>query len=646
MRRSSSTSRTSCRQSIQPLRVQDTNKIGLHTPQPQDRTTFGKLSVGKHAPGTSERKTSFFGKRTSGPGSLRNSQYGAFGSMEKIKDPRPLHDKAFIQQCIRQLCDFLITYGYGPTVSVKSLQAPSVKDFVKIFTFIYGFFCPSYELPDSKYEEEIPRIFKEFGYPFALSKSSMYTVGAPHTWPQIVAALVWLIDCVKLYSAMKENPPSFDEGQTLEGETEDGIIHRKLFLDYTIKCYDHFMRGGDAFEDFDAEVQSKLKDLFKIDENHIEALQAEEKSLNEKIARHEKERESEPDRLVTLRKLKSSLQTDVLKYETYMTNLESHSSSISQKSKDISDEIEAAALEIEALKQKNTHLRHICDNQKHSVADIERLNREREELQQAVNKLTKELEAEQHQLWNEELKYARGKEAIEVQLADYHKLARKLKLIPPSTENSGGVDFEIKFNPDAGQNSLAIYKTQIQAPLACLLKKTREEISLAMKRKNSLEDAFEQERMMEAEQNNSVKMLREEAQKLEDICQQKMKEAEEEEEKSMKELEMMEKHKCLLESGVNEGVSEAVKELHEIRCRYQVVMQITSGESRKIDENLQHLLEIVSTHLASVEKYLMEQNAKIDREFHTFMSEDLLANLREILNSYKKKTNTLYASNI
>lgn len=70
------------------------------------------------------------------------------------------------------------------------------------------------------------------------------------------------------------------------------------------------------------------------------------------------------------------------------------------------------AMEIEALKQENIRLKHICDNQKYSVADIERLNCEREELKQAVSKLTKELETEQHQLWNEELKYARGKEAV------------------------------------------------------------------------------------------------------------------------------------------------------------------------------------------------------------------------------------------
>ncbi|XP_073187555.1 kinetochore protein NDC80 homolog isoform X3 [Lepidochelys kempii] len=562
MRRSSSTTGSSSRQSMMPLRVQDTNKMGLQTPQAQDRTTFGKLSMSKPASGTSERKVSFFGKRTSGPGGSRNSQYGVFGT-EKIKDPRPLHDKAFIQQCIRQLCEFLVENGYAHNVSMKSLQSPSVKDFLKIFTFIYGFLCP-YELPDSKFEEEIPRIFKELGYPFALSKSSIYTVGAPHTWPQIVAALVWLIDCVKLYSAMRENTP-FDEGQTWEGETEDGIVHHKLFMDYTVKCYEHFMKGGDTFEEFDAEVQSKLKDLFNVDEFQVEALAAENKRLQEEIARLEKERESEPDRLVSLKKLKSSLQADVQKYQAYMVNLESHATILDQKVKGINGELETAEMEVEAMKQENARLQHIFDNQKYSVADIERINHERDELQQTINKLTKELEAEEHQLWNEEMKYAKGKEAIETQLAEYHKLARKLKLIPISAENSKGHDFEIKFNPEAGPNCLVKYRTHIHAPLMELINRTEEEIRKATHKKMGLEDTLEQVNTMVLEKKSSVKMLKEEAQKLDDLYHQKLKEAEERERKCATELELLEKHKHLLESGINEGFSEAMNELHDVQ---------------------------------------------------------------------------------
>lgn len=33
----------------------------------------------------------------------RNSTMAGFGGTEKIKDARPLHDKSFVQQCIRQL---------------------------------------------------------------------------------------------------------------------------------------------------------------------------------------------------------------------------------------------------------------------------------------------------------------------------------------------------------------------------------------------------------------------------------------------------------------------------------------------------------------------------------------------------------------
>ncbi|NXB76443.1 NDC80 protein, partial [Donacobius atricapilla] len=640
MRRSSSIAGSSSRQSMMALRVQDSNKMGLQTPQMKDRSTLGKLSTSKPTSGASERKVSCFGSRASGAGGSRSSQYGVFGT-EKIKDPRPLHDKAFIQQCIKKLCEFLAENAYAHNVSMKSLQSPSVKDFLKIFTFIYRFLCPSYELPDSKFEEEVPKVFKDLGYPFALSKSSMYTVGAPHTWPQIVAALVWLIDCVKLYNAIRENAPSFDDGQSWGGETDDGIVHNKLFMDYCVKCYDLFMKGRDTFEELDAEVQSKLKDLFNIDQFQMESLAADNKRLQEEIARLEKEKESEPDRRVTLRNVKSSLQADVQKYQAYLANLESHIAILDQKLESASDEVETAEMEVEAMKQENARLRHILDNQKYSAADIERINHERNELQQTINKLTKELEAEEHQLWNEELKYARNKEAIEMQLAEYHKLARKLKLIPVSAENSKGHDFEIQFNPEAGPNCLVKYRTQIKAPLMEIINETEEEISKATQRKMTLEDTLEQVNVMLEDKKRSVKMLTEEAEKLDDLYQEKLKEIEEEEQKCANELESLKKHKQLLESGVYEGLSEATNELHDLQRQYQVVLQTTTEEKRKIGANLSRLIETVATHIASIVKYLDEQNVKIYRDYEEFMSEDLLSDLTRILDSYKKKAESL-----
>ncbi|XP_036591813.1 kinetochore protein NDC80 homolog isoform X2 [Trichosurus vulpecula] len=553
MKRNSVSTGAAGRQSMQALRSQDFNKQGLYTPQTKERPNFGKLNTSRLTPGTStsERKISFFGKRTSGPGS-RNSLLGVFGGTEKIKDPRPLNDKTFIQQYIRQLCELIF--------------------------------------------------------------------------------------------ASKQNSPSFDDGQPWGGESEDGIMHNKLFLDYTVKCYENFMTGADSFEDLDTELHLKLKDLFNIDDSKLESLALENKRLTEEIARLEREKENEPNRLISLRKLKASLKADVQKYQAYMNNLESHSSILDQKLSGLNEEVPAVELELEAVKQENARLQSIIDIQKYSIADIERIHHERNEFQQTIKKLTTELETEQKQLWNEELKYARSKEAIEAQLAEYHKLARKLKLIPKSAENSKGYDFEIKFNPEAGTNYPVKYRTQVYIPLKELLNQYEEGISNILHKKMGSEETLEQVNTMVKEVKRSTKMLNDEVQKLKDLKEQKIKEAEEKDRKCTTEVESLDKHKHLLESGVNEGLSEAMSELDDIQQQYQLVLQMTTEERRKVSNNLQRLLEMVATHVGSIEKHLEDQIVRVDRECEEFIAEDFLENIKEVVDKYQKKASVISSS--
>ncbi|KAM6217497.1 LOW QUALITY PROTEIN: kinetochore protein NDC80 homolog [Rhynchocyon petersi] len=623
------------RLSMQELRSQDLTKQGLFTPQNKETSNFERMSMNRPSSSTSEREVSVFGKRTSGPGS-RNSQLGIFSSSEKIKDPSPLNDKAFMQQCIRQLFEFLTENGYAYNISMKSLQAPSVKDFLKIYLNL-------------DLELDKANMLKWVQYPFAQFKSSMYMVGAPHTWPQIVAALVWLIDCIKFYTAMKESSPSFDDGQPWVEETEDGILHNKLFLDDTIKCYESFMSGDDNFKDMKTELQSKLKDLFNVDASTLKSLAAETKGLNKQIARLEQEREKEPNHLESLRKLKASLQADVQKYQAYVSSLESHSAILQQKLNGLDEDIARVELE-ETMKQENIALQNIVDNQKYSVTDIERMNHEINELQQTINTLTKELQEEKQQLWNEELKYTRGKETIEAQLAEYHKLARKLKLVPKGAENSKGHDFEIKFNPEAGAKCLVKYKTQVYlsiqeyfkrflnyAPLKELLNETEEEINKTLHKNMGLEDTLEEVKIMVAERKGSIRTLKEEVQKMDDLYQHKIKEAEELDKKWANELESLEKYLQLLDSGVDEALSEAVDELDTVKREYQLVIQTTSEERLKVRNNFQHLLEMFAMHVHSVEKHLEEQIAKVDKEYEECTSENLLENVREMADKYRKK---------
>ncbi|KAM4795583.1 kinetochore protein NDC80 homolog [Rhinophrynus dorsalis] len=638
MRRSSVTNR----QSLLPLRVQDTNRMGLTTPQNKDRQGFGKLSVSKPHSATSERKTSFFGKRSS-TGPARNSQYGAFGGSEKIKDPRPLHDKSFIQQCIRQLCEFLNENGYSQTLTVKSLQGPSTKDFLKIFAFIYSFICPNYETPVSKFEEEIPRIFKELGYPFALSKSSMYTVGAPHTWPQIVAALVWLTDCVKMCCVLRNEEVVFEDPQAGE-HSENGLDFNQLFLEYTVRCYEQFMEGRDTFEDNDADVCARLKDAYGVEESHLESLQAEVRSTMEEIEKLEKEKESEPDRLASMRKLKVSLQTDIQKYQNYLTEIGSHSTLLEQRLGSISEELETTELECQAVRQENLRLKNILDNQKYSVADIERIKYEENELQQTIAKLTKDLDEDKQLLWSEELQYAKMKESLETQLAEFHKMARKVRLIPSTAENANGYDFQIHCNLDKEQGSINHYRNKINVPLVEILAQSEGQITNATNKKMGVEDMIEQYNTLIVEKRNEVKIQKDEAQKLEEIYQHKVEEAEEDEKKWISEIESLGKHRQLLESGVNKSLDEALKDLQKAQQELQLVEHQTEEETRHVGNKLVRVVNSVATHVAVIEKHLEEKRLKVEREFEEFTKTDLLADLRELLYRYQEKAKVLEAS--
>ncbi|KAM8975941.1 kinetochore protein NDC80 homolog [Pelodytes ibericus] len=634
MRRSSVTNR----QSLLPLRVQDSNRVGLATPQNKDRQGFGKLSMSKPHSGASERKTSFFGKRASA-GTARTSQYGAFGGTEKIKDTRPLHDKSFIQQCIRQLCEFLNENGYAQTLTVKSLQGPSTKDFLKIFAFIYSFICPNYEIPDSKFEEEIPRLFKELGYPFALSKSSMYTVGAPHTWPQIVAALMWLIDCVKLSCSVRTEDIVIDE--PLGDQSENGIDFNQMFLEYTSKCYDQFMDGRDTFEEIDADVFSKLKDAYSVEESHLESLQTESKRLMEEIERLEREKEKEPDRLASMRKLKGSLQADIQKYQNYLTEIESHSTLLDQRVGSISEQLETAELESEAIKQENLRLKTILDNQKYSVADIERIKYEEHELHQTITRLTKDLDEEKQHLWSEELKYAKMKEQLETQVTEYHRLSRKVRLIPSTAENANGHDFQIQCNLDSEQGNIIHYRNKIKVPLVEILSQSEGQITSIANKKMGMEDMIEQLNTLKAEKKNEVKTHKDEAQKLEELYQQKMEEAKEDEKRWVSEIESLEKHRRLLESGVNKSLDEAMTELQKVQQELQLVEHQTEEERRLVGNKLVRVVNAVATHVAVIEKHLEEKRLKVEREFEEFKKEDLLSDLRELLTKYKEKAQSI-----
>uniref|UniRef100_A0A8C6M5T5 Kinetochore protein NDC80 n=1 Tax=Nothobranchius furzeri TaxID=105023 RepID=A0A8C6M5T5_NOTFU len=459
------------------------------------RPSFGKLSLAKPSSVSSERRTSFFGARTSGASMHRNSTMSGFGGTEKIKDSRPLHDKSYVQQCIKQLHEFLVEQGFPGTLSSKTLQSPSTKEFVKMFEFIYCQLDPTFVMPNSKVEEEVPALLKALGYPFVLSKCSMYSVGAPHTWPQALGALMWLIDSVKVGS--KCDLFFCEESDNIE----EGAEYNKLFLDFTGETYSKYMQGQDTFDSED--------DVFLTN-----------------MSKHSNPRRGE---LLSV-------------FCVFLFCLVGH---------------------LDSLKHQREELEQVLQNQKFTPADVERINREKRELEQTVANLTKALEdAEQH-TWNEEIALSKVKGKVESNLAEYHKLARKLKLIPQTAENACGHDFELKPFEGGLTRPFLILLFPLQKP---------------------------------------IQQIR----KLDEQLELDMQELAREEQEWGAEIENIENHRKLLEEKVKFGYDEAVQQLKAIQQQYQLVLQETSEERRTVANNLMSVFTAVTNHLAVTEVNLLD----------------------------------------
>src|SRR5688572_10221041 len=91
-----------------------------------------------------------------------------------------------------KLQDFLETHDYPHPFSSETLSRPSNKDFYQIFEFLVQHRDPNYQLSDPT--TEIPLVLKGFGYPFAVTKSSLMSCGAPHTWPNLLGILSWMCE--------------------------------------------------------------------------------------------------------------------------------------------------------------------------------------------------------------------------------------------------------------------------------------------------------------------------------------------------------------------------------------------------------------------------------------------------------------------
>ncbi|CAB4066046.1 NDC80 [Lepeophtheirus salmonis] len=372
------------------------------------------------------------------------------------KDTRPLRDKHWQTEQVKNLIDFLREHNY-PNRELTSKSFPlSASEFRCLFNFLYGILSPGYVLPQ-KFESELTSLLKGLDYPGVISKSTFVTIGSLHSWPSILGVIVFIKEMVVYYlerksqsffvkvdekrSGIRRYGNDFEQEikelesklldhldlnpQDLQTETNhlDSLRQKKelmakdreYFMDYKAKYIDYTEKKANELQNMKKKNETLLEEIKTLEqtielnkndsgaeeltpENHkarFDSLEEIYSNINNEI------RITDEDICVLeiqISKLKVKSDVVIREFNTYIEELEEFSLPKISDIEDFDEEYHSNLLV--ALSSKKKKLRQIQDEVETDLSSINTIKLEVGLQKEELNNLMKELELQKMEFQN------------------------------------------------------------------------------------------------------------------------------------------------------------------------------------------------------------------------------------------------------
>lgn len=379
------------------------------------------------------------GRRRSGMGRKSVIPPGA----PAMVDPRPVSNKAYQQECIKELFSFLQKSGYEHPISHKSLSRPSGRDFSNIVTFMLRRIDPTFQDGTLKMEDEVAMNFKAMGYPFAVSKTALVAAGSPHTWPTLLAALTWLMKRVQCMECLVPNEEEnrskeFDSVEELEGKTD------RYFFTYLSASYTAFLKGDEKLRE---ELEMGLADRLEGDDNIL--IQDIEQMTDQNAAIVEKMNSlSLGDKdLEELVKKRDSYATDLEQFHDLIEQMDQHVETLEEKKNNQSEELEETNKSLAKIMSKVEQVKDSIGKQELSVDDVKKMQSERKGVEEAMERALALRDQRRSALWEIESELDKTMNDLESVVTTYNSNVCDLKLVP--MVSSKGIEMEAVINKES-----------------------------------------------------------------------------------------------------------------------------------------------------------------------------------------------------
>jgi kinetochore protein NDC80 len=394
-------------------------------------------------------------RRSGGRRSSVGAKSGARGTGVR-SDPRPLGDKTFMREEIKKTVMYLASHHYHLAISPAQLAAPQNKDFKEMWIFLMkqvdGNFLKEAEgkVIDQKFEWDKCRLglsfeetvkfwMKRFGYPFAISKNALQAAGSPHTWPALLAALVWLMESLTYYETI-HGPQGL-----LGNETES-----RIYYEYVSGAYQSFLQGEDNFSAHDEALAQRFA-------QRNSAVSEEVRKLEVKISEHEQALvayQSKEDRLAEMTEFRNACQSDIPKLEENIHNNQAYKASVIAKKEARQRELEVQNTLLANLQQELAEAQAILAKQSFTPLQVQEMMHQKSNLESSLDAQRVQQEMVQGEIWAKETEVSKKNGEVERVVAQFNEVSLALQesTAQASRGMAGIVPFtheELRFNAAA-----------------------------------------------------------------------------------------------------------------------------------------------------------------------------------------------------
>ena len=379
------------------------------------------------------------------------------------RDPRPVTDRAFVADAAVRVTSYLQEAGYTAShLTPRTLAAPTTKDFAAITLFLLRRLDPA--TPDfTRLDEDVASAFRRLRYPFPISKTSLCSVGAPATWPPLLAALAWLADLARYADGARE---------AVATPVDDDALHRAAFNAFVASSYRAYMEGDD---DGRAAVEADTAAAWAEKEGdaaaRADALAAECSALRARLAALA----SEPAPMAAAQAAADAAVADRASFQKLLAQLDAHAASLERDAREAAADEAAAHASRAAAEEEAAMLKARLTAQTVSTADAERMRGDAARLageRDAAVADGAEADAHAEAL---ETDLASAMDALEAgPLADYNAAATRCALVPSTAKRAAGRAHAATLDRAARADAVAIIGVDVKATVRSIVDRARE----------------------------------------------------------------------------------------------------------------------------------------------------------------------------